>query len=408
MDKRKIIPIVFVTFLVVGGLTGYNYINNQGSLVINNINIKDISKIKENEIDGLISRNTEITNDEKLKKYNKIEVSSFNCTLDKKKQSYVVDINFKNISQDIINDLELNFTLFGVEDRFHIKKFKNKELKPNEEFNILLNLTAQNVLDVCIKESESKNLDNFKEIFEENSQCNALYLGYDYTYKNEVDNNLLIKNELNFDGVVSHTSLSLVPPIIDGLNLPKTHVESGSYLNLVEPEEKNPFNLIHTLNINVEIDDDFNFKIIGEFQNVGTDNIETFSFQPTLTLFNFPVFYEKSTVKQDKEVIEPGEKFKSTVFIDKEDLIFSENISEMIDNKYSLKFKKGDSLLKALIKNRLFSIGYSYQYAIGEYTTSVNTMYTNNSKLLEMNLFECVTPEQGIEEDIFRDEFEIN
>lgn len=387
MDKRKVLLATIAASSAMAIGIGYS---NKDSLIINNVRVKDISKIKDKELGDLLSRDTNITNAEKIKKYNIVELTSFDYILDESSSSYVINMNFKNSSENILNDLELDFAICGPEGDISVKKTNNKELKPNEEFAVSLNITAQNILDTCIKEGEPKNVDNFKNVFEIHTKNNSLYLRYDYTYKNEIDDNLIITNELDFNGDISYTSLNLVP-VLDDSTLPKTHVDSGAYLNLVKPEEKNPFNSIDTLNVRIEIDDDFNFKVIGDFQNVGTTDIDSFAFQPRLTLFDYPMSYESSTIEQDKEVIKPGETFTLTVFVNKEDLIFSDTILNTIDNTYNLKNKEGVSLLKTLIKNRLISIGYSYHYTIGNHTTSVHTKYTNTAKLLEMNLFEYET-----------------
>lgn len=387
MDKRKAVIATIAISSVMAIGVGYS---NKDSLVINNIRVKDISKIKDKEIYDLLSRDTNIANSEKIKEYNKLELISFDSALDENSSSYVINMNFKNSSENIVNNLELDFTVCGPEGNVSIKKTNNKELKPNEEFAISFNLTAQNILDACIKEGEPKNINNFKEVFEIHSKSNSLYLRYDYRYKNEIDSNLIVKNELDFNGIISHTSLSLAHTLSD-LTLPKTHVESGAYLNLVKPEEKNPFNSIDTLNIRLEIDDDFNFKVIGDFQNIGTENIESFAFQPRLTLFESPISYESSIIEQDKDIVKPGEMFRVTTLINKEDITFSNDILDAIDDTYILKNKEGTSLLKALIKNRFISIGYSYHYTIEEYITSVHTTYTNTAKLLEMSLFEYET-----------------
>lgn len=395
MNKKKaILAAVAVSSLIAIGVIH----NNKDGLVINDIKVKDISKIKDEDLTN-VTRQITISDKEGIKDYNKLELVSFSSTLDKESSSYVINMNFKNISEDIIKDLDMDFVLYGIEGDISVKKTNKKELKPNEEFAISFDITAKNILDTCIKEGEPKNTDNFKEVFEIHTKNNNLRLRYNYTYVNEIDNNLSIVNNLDFNGDITETSVNIIAKP-EEIITPKTHIDCGIYLNLVKPEDTNVFNSIETMNVTLGIDEDFNFEVTGHFKNVGYNDIDSFVLQPRLTLFNSPISYDFAVTEQDKNIIKPGEDFKVTTLIKKEDIVFSNEIYEKINNVNSLKNKNDINLLKELIKKRFISLGYSYHYTIGDVTTSVHTTYTNTAKLLEMNLFEYETIIDDIDESM--------
>ena len=74
-----------------------------------------------------------------------------------------------------------------------------------------------------------------------------------------------------------------------------------------------------------------------------------------------------------------------------DDIVISETIGEKIQDTNYLKNKTDEAFLGELLKRRLLSLGYDYHYTIGDYTTSVYTVYTSTSKLLKMNLLEYET-----------------
>ena len=387
INKRKtilaIIAVSSVSMFTVG-------CTNENTLVINDIKVKDISKIKDNK-DCIISRQTNISNPDKIKEYNKVELISFDSELDEKNKQYKINMTFKNTSDEIIKDLNMRFTLFGPECNITLDGFNSKEVRPFEEFTRTFIVSAENILDSCIRDGEPKNPENFKDVFEIHTNNNGLYLGYNYTCSNFVDNNLNIESEVEFNGNISQIKLISVSTK-EEKHITKTHKDNGSYLNLIAPEDTNIFNSIETKNIQFDIDENFDFKITATFKNIGTKEINSFSFQPHLALFNSPISYYSTTDNKDElSLIKPEQEFTVVATIDKGDITFNTDILDKIDSNRKLKHKQEAELLNELIKNRLLSIGYSYHYNINDFTTSVHTLYDNTSKLIEMSLFEYET-----------------
>lgn len=369
---------------------------NENTLVINDIKVKDISKVKGNK-DYVISRQTNISNPDKIKEYNKIELISFDSELDEESKQYKINMTFKNTSDEIVKDLNMMFTLFGPERNITLDSFNSKEVRPFEVFTKTFIVSADNILDTCIRDGEPKNPKNFKDVFEIYTNNNGLYLGYNYTCSNFTDSDLKIESEVEFDGNIPQIRLASISTK-EEKHLNKTHNDNGSYLNLVAPEDTNIFNSIRTQNVQVDIDENFDFKITATFKNIGAKEINLFSFQPHLTLFNSPISYYSTIDNKDKlNSIKPEQEFTIVTTIDKGDITFDTDTLDKISSNRKLKNKQDHELLNELIKSRLLGISYSYHYNIDDFTTSVHASYSNTSKLIEMNLFEYETI---IDEDI--------
>ena len=376
MNKKSTITIIALSSMILSA----------GCSSEKSIKIKDINTI---ENDTIINpkRETNISSETMISQLDILKLNSLSYSLNEDATKYKINASFVNKSTNSINGLNFNFLICGLEQDLVAHRLTKETVLPNEKLDVEFYIDGKDILDLCIKEGEPKNIDNLEAIFDIHKSNRSLYLSYNYTYDNPMNNNLSINNILDFDGNINQATLKILDnPKLS--NLPKNHNENGSYLNLIEPEDINTFNNIKTESIKVDVDEDLEFKITAKFKNIGDVKLDSFAFQPRLTLFDSTVSYGYSTEKDSVEPIEPQEEFSIVTTISKDDIVFDENIENKIDTYKSLKYKKGDKLLRKLIKERLFSIGYSYHYKIGDITKSVHTLYDNTSELLEMNLFE--------------------
>lgn len=349
--------------------------------IFNSSKILDISKVKDDE-NAFYYRSMDITNSKEIEKYNTLKVTSYNGVFDNKTLEYKISVKYKNTSKEDMKDLTLRVTAIGLDSAIELDTISKDSVKSGEEFQNTWVISNDDLLEMYSSslENETETSINEEFIYEllQNEMSN---IKTEYTYENDLDSNLCITQHLDFNGNEQLSSMNIYKDFDDINDLKINHVNNGSYLNLVEPEDITAYNYIKVENIEVKIDDNLNFDIIAKFKNNSKTDISNFKFTPMLIFNQTASFDSQEMVKSGKnDLIKPGEEFEFEIKINKNDFI--ENLSKMSSEDLGIDFKgTGDELLNYLIKNRMVSILYSYDYENEDLKYSTNANYCNSSKL---------------------------
>lgn len=250
--------------------------NNTGKVVINynydspkDLKIKDISKvnISEENLNGYQFINTD--NQEYIDKYDKLELISYNVKeFDKETDEYKTDILIKNNSNENINNIKYELAIFGEVGGFGLENVKIYTLKPGETTSNEIRISQIDLVSIAVdieNENEESYQDTIKQVIENKSITGK----FKYTYDNSYSKDMIIYKSLNFDDTSLYTNIVLEKNIAKKeFDASKTyHIDNGSYLNTVNNEKTVFFDDILLENIEVSLNEYFDFEITARFKN---------------------------------------------------------------------------------------------------------------------------------------------
>lgn len=377
---------------------------------VEDLKIKDISKAYEPEYSSYFEGQSTY-NSKFVEKYDNLELVSYKVSsFDEKTLEYNVDFTFKNKSNKKLNDLTVTIDVFGEYGGFGSEEIKIKSLEAKEQCVKTVKFSLSELANSVVEYSEDDISDtDYKKAIEKAIKNKSFEGGFNYKY-NTIDSikGLQVSNSLDFDGNVTGTNVQIYNEIDEKgfKNVKTTHVENGSYLNLVNPENKKYFDDIIVKNIEVKINDEFDFEITAKFKNNGNKEIKDFTFEPSLNVLgSYAYEFSEDDLKQintySDKVIKPGEEFEITAtaygsFITLDTLTI-DTLKEV--KGFDLNSKKETFI--NLIENRLISVGYMYSYNDDEFDRTTNAVFSNTGKMEDFYSYEFPLEDSFDESDEF-------
>lgn len=381
MDKKRIIPIIISASALGMLVTGCDSFSDKG-LWFNEEKVINVSKAKDdNSFDKC--RYTYTENTKTLNKYDKISLISYNGALNEEDLSYNIDLKFKNVSKTAINNLNMEFKIVSSTTTIPIKVLKLDSVVGNEEFTFNINISKNEMIKLAENNSyESETvIKNIINTLIDNEEFN---LNYNYSFDSKEKFN--ISHELCFDGSTFNKYMTTVADV-DNKNLKSAHVEDGSYLNLIKPEDKYNYNIVETQNVKVDIDKNFNFTIRAKFKNISKDTIESFRFEPYILLGDVSAPDSVDVKFVVKDNIKAGEEFDAIVTYSND--VIKKSLPYINKNTVNGRFyNDDDKFLRYLIEKRFASVKYTYDYETTDMATSVSSIISRSGKLDIMNVYE--------------------
>lgn len=377
MKKIKILKVLLA--MSTASLVGIGCYHNLE--VFNNSKIIDVSKVKEDE-NRFFYRSIDITNKTEIKKFNILEISSFDGVFDEESSSYKISMILKNLKKEDIKNLNLRFTAIGLDSTIDIKDISKDLLKSEDELKVDFILSKENLLTMFSSKFEDKENSSIKkELILELLENEMSNIKLEYTYENDLDSNLCITQFFNFKGESIATNMNLYKNIDNINDLKINHNKSKAYLNLIKPEDTTILNDIVIDKVTVNIDKEFNFDITVNITNNSDNKLTNFIFSPNLNFNGNTVGEITSNVLPfTKNILEPNETIDFTVKIRKN--YFMDALSKLDSDTLSVDFKgSSEELIDYLIKNRLVSLYYSYSYENDVLKYFSNVSYSNSSRL---------------------------
>lgn len=383
INKKKMMPIIISASAL--GLLGVGcaHFNNKEIL----FDETKVIKIEDSEDDNTYDkyRFSYSENTDTLKEYDKIELTSYTTNFDENKLEYIISLGFKNISDKSLNKLKINFTAVGPDSSLPIKEVIDmEEIAANKEFNYDITISKDDLLALANNYTQEEET-VAKSIISNLIKNKEISLIYNYNYTNSKKSGVNIKHELDTDGTIFNSAVYSTVKV--DKELKSSYVENDSYLNFVKPEEKYDNQLIETQNIKIDIDKNFNFTISAKFKNISDKTIDAFRFEPSIIIGDTyaPDVLNKEIVV--KNSIKSGEEFDINVTYKKD--IIQECLEYLNIKDLNIAFYKNeDKLLRYLVKNRLVSVSYTYDYENTDMAASVKSTISRSGKLDVMEVRE--------------------
>lgn len=376
--NRKIIKSLFLISVISATSVGGYYLYN-----VNTSKILDISKVEDND-NNFYYRTISISDKKEVDKYNILKVSSCEVVLNPDTSDYTLSMTYKNNSNKDIKNLNLNAYANGIDSQVILDGISKELLSAGSEFSETWILSKDNLREMYSTDLKDKDFteDEINKLLQ-NEMSN---IGIEYTYDNDLNENLGITQYIDFYGNEKFSDVKIYKEFINSDTLKINHVDNGSYLNLIEPEDMDVYNYIKLKSIELNVDKDLNFNIITKFKNNSDYEVSNFEFKPTIKLNQTSLFSSNPIIKPNKnDLIKAGKEFELSTRINKKDIL--DSISKINLDELNIKIDGSeDELLNYLINNRLISIFYSYSYDIDNtsYLTSAN--YSNSSKLQVLSI----------------------
>lgn len=389
MNRKKVIMmIISASVLPLVGCS--NNINTDELVSVEDLKIKDISDAYDGE--NLILFKNELTySPDIVDKYNKLGLVSYKVTsFNEETLQYNVDFTIKNTSNEKLNNIIARLTIFGEYGGVGTENLEIESLGANEETTQTLQLYLPDLTDISVEYSEGDV--DYKKAIKSALNDKAFCGDFTYTYSNDLSEDLMINTALDFDGIVKHSYLEISNEMEkdDFENNKTSHVENGSYLNLVNPENEKHFNDIVVENLEVKINDSFDFEVITKFKNNGDKEIKNFKFDPFLNIFgtDISIFSEDELEEinvYSNKTIKPGEEFKISATIYGSFINLNPVLIDELKEVKDFDIASSKETIVNLIENRLISVGYIYSYNNGEFENLTSAKYSNTGKLQEFS-----------------------
>lgn len=375
MNKKIIKSLFLMSAISVTSVGGYYLYNVNTSKILN------ISKVEDND-NNFYYRTISISDKKEVEKYNILKVASCEVVFNNETSEYELSITYKNNSNKDINNLNLNAYANGIDSQVILDNISKESLLAGSEFSETWILSKDNLREMYSNDLKNKEDNDITE-----DEINKLLqnemsnIGIEYTYDNDLNENLHITQYLDFNGNEKLSDVKIYKEFESSNDLKFSHVDNGSYLNLIEPEDMNIYNYIKVKSIEVNIDNDLNFNIIAKFKNNSEYDISNFEFKPTITFNQISPFNSNQIIESNKKaLIKAGKEFEFSIKINKKNII--DSLSKINSDELKVNFNgSDDELLNYLIKNRMISIFYSYDYEIDNTSYSTSANYSNSSKL---------------------------
>lgn len=377
MDKKKLIPVVISASAL--GFLGVTAFTNK-EITFNENKVIDITKSKDDD-SYTKYRYSYSENSNALKENETLELLSYKTNLDKESLQYTISLTFKNISDKALNDINIDFCITGPDSSFHVKSFSLGAAEKDAEFTHNITLSQEDLLNIAnsvTPEDESLTASIISNL------VNNEGLGLVYEYSHSKNKNT-VQCEVSSAGKVInksvHSNISVTK------ELKSKHVENGSYLNLVKPEDKYKNQLIETQSVTVDIDKNFNFTIKAKFKNISDTTIDAFRFEPCIILGNINAPDSATRKITVKDSIKAGKEFEISVTYTKEDI---QGCLEFLNkNEFNAMFYRNeDKLIRYFVENRFISASYTYNYENSDMAASVEASYSRSGKLDTMRVNE--------------------
>lgn len=389
MNRKKVIMmIVSASVLPLVGCS--NNINTDELVSVEDLKIKDISDAYDGE--NLILFKNELTySPDIVDKYNKLGLVSYKVTsFNEETLQYNVDFTIKNTSNEKLSNIIARLTIFGEYGGVSTENLEIESLDANEETTQTLQLYLPDLTDISVEYSEGDV--DYKKAIKSALNDKAFYGDFTYTYSNDLSEDLMINTALDFDGIVKHSYLEISNEMEkdDFENNKTSHVENGSYLNLVNPENEKHFNDIVVENLEVKINDSFDFEIITKFKNNGDKEIKNFKFDPFLNIFGIDIsIFSEDELEEinvySNKTIKPGEEFEISATIYGSFINLNPVLIDELKEVKDFDIASSKETIVNLIENRLISVGYIYSYNNGEFENLTSAKYSNTGKLQEFS-----------------------
>lgn len=389
MNRKKVIMmIVSASVLPLVGCS--NNINTDELVSVEDLKIKDISDAYDGE--NLILFKNELTySPDIVDKYNKLGLVSYKVTsFNEETLQYNVDFTIKNTSNEKLSNIIARLTIFGEYGGVSTENLEIESLDANEETTQTLQLYLPDLTDISVEYSEGDV--DYKKAIKSALNDKAFYGDFTYTYSNDLSEDLMINTALDFDGIVKHSYLEISNEMEkdDFENNKTSHVENGSYLNLVNPENEKHFNDIVVENLEVKINDSFDFEIITKFKNNGDKEIKNFKFDPFLNIFGIDIsIFSEDELEEinvySNKTIKPGEEFEISATIYGSFINLNPVLIDELKEVKGFDIASSKETIVNLIENRLISVGYIYSYNNGEFENLTSAKYSNTGKLQEFS-----------------------
>lgn len=389
MNRKKVIMmIVSASVLPLVGCS--NNINTDELVSVEDLKIKDISDAYDGE--NLILFKNELTySPDIVDKYNKLGLVSYKVTsFNEETLQYNVDFTIKNTSNEKLSNIIARLTIFGEYGGVSTENLEIESLDANEETTQTLQLYLPDLTDISVEYSEGDV--DYKKAIKSALNDKAFYGDFTYTYSNDLSEDLMINTALDFDGIVKHSYLEISNEMEkdDFENNKTSHVENGSYLNLVNPENEKHFNDIVVENLEVKINDSFDFEIITKFKNNGDKEIKNFKFDPFLNIFGIDIsIFSEDELEEinvySNKTIKPGEEFEISATIYGSFINLNPVLIDELKEVKGFDIASSKETIVNLIENRLISVGYIYSYNNGKFENLTSAKYSNTGKLQEFS-----------------------
>ena len=389
MNRKKVIMmIISASVLPLAGCS--NNLTTDELVSVEDLKIKDISDAYDGE--NLILFKNELTySPDIVDKYNKLGLVSYKVTsFNEETLQYNVDFTIKNTSNEKLNNIIARLTIFGEYGGVGTENLEIESLGANEETTQTLQLYLPDLTDISVEYSEGDV--DYKKAIKSALNDKAFCGDFTYTYSNDLSEDLMINTALDFDGIVKHSYLEISNEMEkdDFENNKTSHVENGSYLNLVNPENEKHFNDIVVENLEVKINDSFDFEVITKFKNNGDKEIKNFKFDPFLNIFgtDISIFSEDELEEinvYSNKTIKPGEEFKISATIYGSFINLNPVLIDELKEVKDFDIASSKETIVNLIENRLISVGYIYSYNNGEFENLTSAKYSNTGKLQEFS-----------------------
>lgn len=389
MNRKKVIMmIVSASVLPLVGCS--NNLTTDELVSVEDLKIKDISDAYDGE--NLILFKNELTySPDIVDKYNKLGLVSYKVTsFNEETLQYNVDFTIRNTSNEKLSNIIARLTIFGEYGGVSTENLEIESLDANEETTQTLQLYLPDLTDISVEYSEGDV--DYKKAIKSALNDKAFYGDFTYTYSNDLSEDLMINTALDFDGIVKHSYLEISNEMEkdDFENNKTSHVENGSYLNLVNPENEKHFNDIVVENLEVKINDSFDFEIITKFKNNGDKEIKNFKFDPFLNIFGIDIsIFSEDELEEinvySNKTIKPGEEFEISATIYGSFINLNPVLIDELKEVKGFDIASSKETIVNLIENRLISVGYIYSYNNGEFENLTSAKYSNTGKLQEFS-----------------------
>lgn len=412
MIKNKKVKSIFAGILITGTLVTFLRNTSFYKIFIESIDMKDVKKVTEITEDNrqipfaYISSNL----DKDIKKYHIIKKTYENISFNEKDSSLTINLKFLNISNTSLKDVEFSLDVESIKNETFdlIGPFKKEILKPNETFEITATLKGDDLSNF----KEFVELDEEKEVFSEQLEKsvneNDFIINHRYTYSGveaiPINVAVFFDKELNKNTALVASKIELTDNKI-------THTDDKYYLLMESPELKIKRNKIEVKQIKAELDKTSNLIVTLTLKNVSNGKLENFNLdlstlpysdEHSLSVYNEGYYNESNDTPKTfiKDEISAGEEFKATIKISKKSI--GKNFDYLTTKDYFdflyLKFRNPELLadetienqaefsLNQFIKDRLFSLDYTYSYDTDSESIKVDSRYKPSSELETLNI----------------------
>ena len=396
LKRKRIVAIISMLSMVTVFLVGCsndNMKNTASDFSVKEMKIKDVADAYNGE-DILLDRYQYVRNEEVIDKHGKLELKSYEFKGYNEKESvYEIDVVIKNKSKDKLENVLFKLSLIGNFGGSSTEMYEIENIDAEKQITKRVKIKSEVIEEILIDSQSEENIlveDALSKAIEEKSIKGQFM----YTYKNAIDEDMVIHDVLDFDGKRTDYYIEIIEDINeDDFVASKTlHKDNGSYLNIVNTEEKMYFDDIYVKNIELKITDDLDFEIITKFKNEGDKDITSFYYNPDLSVLGRSLYILDEEELDDlntyyDKTIKAGEEFEIKTVIKSSWIDLNSEIIDMLKAVDGFDIDSKKPIVMSIVENRLISLNHSYSYMSGENTiNSTLAEYTNNGKLSVLNV----------------------